>query len=391
MTTGAERASAARGVLALCVAAAAMAAGACGGASHPGARAPGEVRGVEAADLPYRVLRAHGGQEISWSAFLAELDRTEAVCVGENHRNPHDHWAQLQLVDQLTARNRKSGVATALGMEMFQRPFQGVLDDFAARRIDEGALLSRSGWKDRWGFDWSLYRPMVLMARDRGAAILALNTPRELTKKVSRRGIDHLDPGDRRQLPEMVLDDAEHRAWWDATMEEMGGAPGHSSSSHGDAHGDAEGDDDQAEGQAEGEGEEASGHHHHQAKDSEQSARARARARAAEEAESKAASERIYAAQVLWDESMADGASAWLAAGKQSAAASPSEKARRQIIILAGNGHCHESAIVRRIERRGVPAAVSVRPVIDDGEGSVAELLAAPENDYLFVMTPPAR
>jgi len=270
-------------------------------------------------------------------------------------------------------------------MEMFQRPFQGVLDDFAARRIDEGALLSRSGWKDRWGFDWSLYRPMVLMARDRGAALLAINTPRELTKKVSRRGIDHLEPGDRRQLPEMVLNDAEHRAWWDATMEEMGGAPGHSSSSHSDA----DGEDDQAEG--EGQGEDASGHHHHEAKDPEPSARARARAKAAEEAESKAASERIYAAQVLWDESMADGASAWLAAGKQSAAATPSEKTRRQIIILAGNGHCHESAIVRRIERRGVPAAVSVRPVIDDGEGSVAELLAAPENDYLFVMTPPAR
>jgi uncharacterized iron-regulated protein len=362
------------------------------------------VRGVEAADLPYRVLRARGGQEIGWSAFLAELDGAEAVCVGENHRSPHDHWAQLHLLDELTARNRKTGVATALGMEMFQRPFQGVLDDFAARRIDEGALLSRSGWKDRWGFDWSLYRPMVLMARDRGAALLALNTPRELTKKVSRRGIDHLDAGDRRQLPEIVLDDAEHRAWWDATMEEMGGAPGHSSSSRGDEEGE---DEDGGEGKAHGEGEQASGNHHHDARPAEkpdekdQKGEAKAEAKAdpkakekakekAEAADEKAASERIYAAQVLWDESMAETASAWLAAGVAGDAAS-SRKARRQIIILAGNGHCHESAIVRRIERRGVRAAVSVRPVIDDGEGSVAELLASPENDYLFVMTPSSR
>jgi len=290
---------------------------------------------------------------------MAELAQAGAICVGENHRNPHDHWAQLHLVDELTARNRTAGVASALGMEMFQRPFQGVLDDFAARRIDESALLSRSGWKDRWGFEWSLYRPMVVMARDRGAALLALNIPRELTKKVSHRGIDKLDPSDRGKLPEMVLDDAEHRAWWKSVMEEMGEDHAHS----GDSREDGDGEDgDGAENASKPSTDEKS------------------------EADEKAAEERMYAAQVLWDESMAEGASAWLAADKRAGA-----PRRRQIIILAGNGHCHESAIVRRLERRGVAAAVSVHPVIDDGEGSVAELLAAPENDYLFVMTPPGR
>ena len=58
--------------------------------------------------------------------------------------------------------------------------------------------------------------------------------------------------------------------------------------------------------------------------------------------------------------------------------------------ILAGDGHCHDSAIVGRIKRRGIAAVVSVHPVIDDGQGSVAELLATPMNDYLFVMSVPA-
>ncbi len=304
------------------------------------------------------------------------------MCLGENHRNPHDHWAQLHMVDQLTARNRKAGVATALGMEMFQRPFQGVLDDFAARRIDEAALLSRSGWKDRWGFDWSLYRPMVVMARDRGATLVALNAPRELTKKVSRRGVDRLEPGDRRALPELVLDDADHRAWWDSMMEAMGGAHGHSTAQDGDESqdGDDEADEPGSEsepghaGKSAGDGKPDKKKHAPSAEEKE----------ADEDADARAAGERIYAAQVLWDESMAESASAWLKAGKDA-------RARRQIIILAGNGHCHESAIVRRIERRGVSAAVSVRPIIDDGEGNVAALLAAPENDYLFVMTPSSR
>jgi uncharacterized iron-regulated protein len=378
MRTRADRSLGARvSPFALC-AAVASALLACGGASS-GARQLSQARGVEAADLPFRVLRARGGQEISWSVFLAELDRADAVCVGENHRNPHDHWAQLHVLEERTARNRKAGVATALGMEMFQRPFQGVLDDFAARRIDEAALLSRSGWKDRWGFEWSLYRPMVLLARDRGAALLALNTPRELTKKVSRRGLDKLDAGDRRKMPELVLDDSEHRAWWDSMMEGLGGAHGHSSTD----------EDEPEEGEADAhEGTDRQGHSP-PAEDAEQQGGDESEEGEGEEsdAEDAAAGERIYAAQVLWDESMAEAASAWLKAGR--GAGQPAS--RRQIIILAGNGHCHESAIVRRIERRGAAAAVSVRPIIDDGEGNVAGLLAAPENDYLFVMTPPRR
>ena len=64
--------------------------------------------------------------------------------------------------------------------------------------------------------------------------------------------------------------------------------------------------------------------------------------------------ERIYTVQVLWDETMADGGAKWLAANP-----------RGHLVILAGNGHCHDSAIVGRIKRRGVTDVVSVRPVID--------------------------
>lgn len=360
----------------------------CGGRSAAGgAREPSEKRGVEAAGLPFRILRARGGQEIGWTAFLAELGRADAVCVGENHRNPHDHWAQLHVVDAVTDANRRAGTATALGMEMFQRPFQGVLDDFTARRIDEAALLSRTAWKTRWGFDWSLYRPIVLLARERGAALVALNIPRELTRKVARKGMDRLEQAERSQLPQLVLDDAQHRAWWDAIMEEMGGnGHGHPGASEDDDDGD--GDDEDGEADADGPqgahaGKPARGAAPAATPDRKKNA-AESSPDQSEEADQKAAGERMYAAQVLWDETMADGASRWLTGSSTPAG-------RRQIVILAGNGHCHESAVIRRIERRGVKAAVSVRPIIDDGEGGVAELLAAPENDYLFVMTMPAR
>ena len=84
-------------------------------------------------------------------------------------------------------------------------------------------------------------------------------------------------------------------------------------------------------------------------------------------AAAKERSERIYNSQVVWDETMADSAARWVSGGQH-----------RQIIILAGAGHCHDSAIVRRMKRRGIDPVVSVHPVVETGEGETADLLAQP-------------
>jgi hypothetical protein len=88
--------------------------------------------------------------------------------------------------------------------------------------------------------------------------------------------------------------------------------------------------------------------------------------------------DRIYTAQVMWDESMADGAAQWVKRTPQGL-----------LVLLAGNGHCHDSAIVNRIKRRGVDKVLSLHPVLDT-EGRVAEALAKPMNDYVIVLELPA-
>ena len=263
------------------------------------------------------------------------FESSRVVCVGEEHNNPHHHWVQLETVTQLIARKKQP---LALGMEMFQRPFQGVLDDYAARRIDAAALRSRAGYDERWGYDYGFYGPTIDRARDAGATLLALNAPKELTKAVVRRGVEGLTPDEKQQLPELVLDDAKHRAWFDGIMEDMGG-------------------------------------HGHGSKPSNQAAEPPAEKGA--DAAPMPSMDRIYTAQVLWDEMMADGAARWAKAQPTGA-----------LVLLAGNGHCHDSAIVSRVQRRGVDRVISVRPVIDI-EGQVAEALAKPMNDFLIVLAMP--
>ncbi|MDB4961650.1 MAG: hypothetical protein JWP01_1649 [Myxococcales bacterium] len=290
------------------------------------------------AALPYQVLDARTGRQLDDGAFWASLLAARAVCVGEDHTNPHHHWAQLEIVNQLV--KRSAGAPLALGLEMIQRPFQGVLDDYGAKRIDAAALRSRVGWEERWGYDWGFYGPTIDAAVAAGAKLLALNAAREITKRVSKKGLDGLTPEERAQVPELVLDDPAHRAWFDDLMESMGGAHGHSTPKDDDAPANP-----------------------HEA--------------APPDAPAMPSAERIYTVQVIWDETMADGAARWLAA-------TPAGRA----IILAGNGHCHDSAIVKRLERRGVGKVVSVRPVID-ADGGVAEVLAKPMNDFVLVLQMP--
>jgi uncharacterized iron-regulated protein len=277
---------------------------------------------VADAALPFKIL-TRDGRELSRAQLVTAIGASRAICVGEQHPNPHDHWAQLQIWEMLA----RDGGQLALGMEMFQRPFQGVLDDYTSGVIDIPGLLSRSDWENRWGYDFALYQPMIELAAERKLTLLALNMEKEIIKKVSREGIDNLADSDRAKLPEVNLDDDQHRAWWAAIMGAMGGAHGH-----------------------------GGGDGHHQP-DPE-------------------AGERIYSSQVVWDETMAETASNWLAG----------DPARR-VMIIAGNGHCHDSAIVRRIHRRGEQSAISIQPIVDDGDGNVASALAEGINDYLFVMT----
>ena len=327
-------------------------AAACGGryptpaapAAGAGASATGGdagPRGVEAAALPYAIVDGRSGRAVAEDDFWKAAAAARLVCLGEDHTNPHHHWAQLTIVQRLVEA-RPSGLA--LGMEMVQRPFQAVLDDYRAGAIDEATMLSRVGWEDRWSYDFALYRPVIRAAVDGGAALLALNAARELTKKVVRHGLETLTAEERAQIAqEIVLDDAEHRAWFDAIMAEMGGAAHHS----------------RAEPADEGEEAPAPPDDEHHAAIAAPSA------------------DRVYSVQVIWDETMAETAAAWAQQGE------------RAVVVLAGNGHCHDSAIVRRAARRGLTPAISVRPIIDDGAGNVAAAIQEGRNDYLFVMSMP--
>ncbi|OGW49978.1 MAG: hypothetical protein A2078_02900, partial [Nitrospirae bacterium GWC2_57_9] len=120
--------------------------------------------------------------------------------IGEYHDQHAHHAVQLEMIKSLYQQDRK----LAIGMEMFQRPFQKVLDDYVAGVIDERAFLKGTEYFKRWVFDYNLYKPILDFAREKRIPVIALNQRKEITEKVSKSGLDALTDEERKDLPQQM-------------------------------------------------------------------------------------------------------------------------------------------------------------------------------------------
>jgi uncharacterized iron-regulated protein len=254
------------------------------------------------------------GLLLSEPQLWQRLGTAPVICFGELHDEASHHDAQLRGLRELTLQAREAGQVLGVGLEMFQRPFQSALSGFVESRIDEETLLRESEYATRWGYDFSLYRPLLTLARDQSLPTLALNAPTELTRQIGRTGLASLDAGQLASLPELDLQDPEHRAY---ILGLFGVLPEH---------------------------------------------------------DVEVAIENLYAAQTTWDETMAQTSSDWLT----------SDGAGARLVVLAGLGHCHRSAIPRRITRRTGLPVVSVMPIF--ASDLELEPLAGAGYDVLLVL-----
>jgi hypothetical protein len=115
------------------------------------------------------------------------------IYVGEWHTLYEDHKVQLEVIRALHKENRKF----AIGMEMFQKPYQQSLDDYISGASTEKEFLKSSEYFKRWKFNYHLYREILDFARANDIPVVALNQEEEIIKKVSDGGLDELDEDER--------------------------------------------------------------------------------------------------------------------------------------------------------------------------------------------------
>jgi uncharacterized iron-regulated protein len=269
------------------------------------------MRGAkEPIPLPHRVVDSDSGDELADRNLDDKLRAARVIYVGEEHPNPHDHAAEVEVLERAYAADPSLG----LGLEMLPHQYQGSLDAYVAGVLDEAGFLKAVAWEQTWGYEWGLYRPLLEFCRAHKLPAYALNAPRDLAHAVAKKGVDGLTAAEKAELPEMKPGPEPHRELV----------------------------------------REAFAQHPHGKFD-------------------EAQFERFYAAQLVWDETMAQHVAEALKA--------PGAPAR--LVVVAGEGHTRSFAIPERAARRGATPYLTVLPVLDEDEADARRDRVA---DVLWVL-----
>ncbi|MEW6666060.1 MAG: ChaN family lipoprotein [Thermodesulfobacteriota bacterium] len=179
--------------------------------------APVKRPGIPLATLPGapghfgigQILDLEAGARISFDDLIDRLSSRDLIFVGEVHDNPEHHLVQVQILQAL------AGLPpVAMAMEFFQRPAQEILDRYVRGEMKESEFLEAVDWKETWGYDFHLYRPLLQIAREKGIRVLAINAPSSIVRKVARGGLRGLTEEERNLVPSDIdLGNQEHREY----------------------------------------------------------------------------------------------------------------------------------------------------------------------------------
>ena len=154
--------------------------------------------------LAFTEVRAES-QSIQFSPeqqqMLKSITPAQIIYLGEIHDSTADHADQLAILEHLYQQKSTAIPPLAIGLEMFQKPYQPIIDQYLAGKISERQLVERTEYKKRWGWPWENYAPLLRFAKAHQIPVIALNTPTEVLRKVSKGGLDSLELTDFQYIP----------------------------------------------------------------------------------------------------------------------------------------------------------------------------------------------
>ncbi|MFO7708604.1 MAG: ChaN family lipoprotein [Desulfobacterales bacterium] len=169
---------------------------------------PSRTATPAAAVAPGTIMDARTGAPLTFEQMLSEARSARVVFVGEQHTSAAHHAVQLRVIRALQA----GGARLAVGMEMFDRSYQPVLDLWSQGALEEEEFLRRTHWYANWRFDYALYREILAFVRSEGIPLVALNVPFNIPPKIRVGGIDTLSAYEKSFLPhEIDTSVASHR------------------------------------------------------------------------------------------------------------------------------------------------------------------------------------
>lgn len=147
------------------------------------------------------------GSLLPVSALPKIIRKTDNNCflIGETHDELESHCAQLAALE--TIHREDPSRPLVLGMEMFQRQHNAILQNYVNGTASLQTMLAKARWDENWGFPVELYLPIFQYCRAHRIPMVGLNCPEPLARFVSQVGLKEIDdhfPTLRSLLPETI-------------------------------------------------------------------------------------------------------------------------------------------------------------------------------------------
>ena len=138
---------------------------------------------------------------------LKYMSRRNAVFLGESHNSKADKILAKNILVELGKIRGDENLA--VGLEMVQMPFQNVLDWYVYKapvsKESDRQLFLATEWRQRWGWNFDNYLPILRYCQLKKIRMLALNVEEEATNRVMSQGLTALTSEERDRL---ILDKA---------------------------------------------------------------------------------------------------------------------------------------------------------------------------------------
>ncbi len=153
-----------------------------------------------------QILDLKTGTALSFDRLIDQISSKDLIFIGEVHDNPEHHLIQVQILQALV----ECCSPISIAMEFLEKLQQPTLERYHRGELDESEFLKEVDW----GPDYHFYRPLIRIAKQHGAAVLAINAPREVVRKVARQGLESLDEPERNKIAkEIDLSNEAHKKY----------------------------------------------------------------------------------------------------------------------------------------------------------------------------------
>lgn len=133
-----------------------------------------------------RIIATANRRVLDMAELTRELAAADVVIVGEQHDSIATQQFQADLLRALAGTSRP----TAVAMEMFERDVQPTMDRYLRGEISEAEFLGDSR---PWPNYHTSYRELIEVAKHRQLPVIAANVPRRYASLVARNGVEALD------------------------------------------------------------------------------------------------------------------------------------------------------------------------------------------------------